>query len=138
MKRSKNIFNSPIAHESLMEEEGNRDFKVGGKNIASNWLVGVDPQEYRRYIVSALKLSDLERELDELRESDLASGKQVNHFKIGNLKKKIDNFSLLEAEPAKPLGEQALLNNEPPETTALVVQKMGGFFKSSIERRCKI
>ncbi len=24
MKRSKNIFNSPIAHESLLEDEGNR------------------------------------------------------------------------------------------------------------------
>lgn len=57
MKRSKNIFNSPIGPESLYEEEGNRDFKVGGKNISSNWLVGIDPSEYQKYILSALHLS---------------------------------------------------------------------------------
>jgi len=42
MKRSKNIFNSPIVHESLMEEEGNREFTIGNKSIDSNWLKGIN------------------------------------------------------------------------------------------------
>jgi hypothetical protein len=70
MKRSKNIFNSPIVQESLMEEEGAREFKIGTLNIDSNWLTGVEPHEYRRYIVSALQLSVLQKELDDLREGE--------------------------------------------------------------------
>jgi len=65
MKRSKNIFNAPIASESLLEEEQNKDFKVGGRSISSNWLVGINPKDYHRYILSSLDLSNLERDLDE-------------------------------------------------------------------------
>ena len=41
MKRSKNIFNSMIAPENLLESEGNRENKIGELPINSNWLKGV-------------------------------------------------------------------------------------------------
>jgi hypothetical protein len=70
MKRSKNIFNSPIAHESLLEEEGNRDFKIGSRSVTSNWLADVPRHEYRKYLMSALHLSVLQKDLDDLREGE--------------------------------------------------------------------
>jgi hypothetical protein len=66
--------------------------------------------------------------------------KQSNLFKIGNVKKKIDNFTLTQVEEEqKPLAEESLIKNQPPETSMLRVHKIGGgFFKSIIERKCKI
>ena len=69
---------------------------MGGLSITSNWLANVPREEYRRYIVSTVRLSELERELEDLRDSDqLSPVKQSNIFKIGNIKKKIANFDLV-------------------------------------------
>ena len=37
--------------------------------------------------------------------------KQSNMFKIGNMKKKIDNFTVIQIEEEKPLGDDKLLKN---------------------------
>jgi hypothetical protein len=42
MKRSKNIFNSPIVSEALNDEDGTKEFKVGNLIVASNWLINID------------------------------------------------------------------------------------------------
>ena len=64
--------------------------------MASNWLVGIAPSEYRRYIASALHLSVLQKELDDLR--DASDNNQFNLFKIGKMKKKMDNLELIDID----------------------------------------
>lgn len=90
-----------------------------------------------------MHLSELERELNDLKEENhkyQGNMRQSNLFKIGNVKKKIVNFThtQVEEEQKKPLGDESLIKNQPPNTEKMIIQKIGGFFKGIIERKCKI
>jgi len=51
-----------------------------------------------------LKLSELQKELDDLKEDQVSSPtKQSNLFKVGKTKKKIDQLSLQPTDDDKPL-----------------------------------